>query len=72
MTEFQCANCGRVEHISRMGEFPFRKKIGKLTIKDSFWLCKWCLTKAGKPYWVANDGYLELGVQISPSYKRKP
>jgi len=33
-----------------MLDFEVKKKIGKIIVKDTLWLCKWCLTKAVKKY----------------------
>ena len=55
MTCYNCDRCGRYKHLSRMAEYEVKKRIGRLTVKTSIWLCKWCLTKAGIKYSTEDD-----------------
>jgi hypothetical protein len=60
MTCYICDKCGRFKHISQLGEFTRRIKIGKLTFNETIWLCKWCLTKAGIKYTIDNYGFVKI------------
>lgn len=55
MTCYNCNKCGRYQHISNMGEYEVKKRIGKIVVTDSIWLCKLCLTKAGIKYSVTDN-----------------
>lgn len=56
MTCFDCKGCKRkYVHISQLGEFEAKIKIGNKEIVETVWLCKWCMTKAGFKYKVVDD-----------------
>ncbi len=60
MTCYDCDGCERnYIHISQLGEFERKIKIGKLKIKKTIWLCKWCMTRGKIKYWIDN-GFVEL------------
>ncbi len=60
MTMYNCFNCGKNLHISRMGFVNIKLKVNKLLINKEIPLCKRCLAKAKINYFIDDVGYVVL------------
>lgn len=70
MTCYNCDKCGRYKHLSKLGEFEKTISIGKLKIKKTIWVCKWCMTRHGIKYEVIND-FVEITSKPSKAKEGK-
>ena len=60
MTMYNCFNCERYLHISKMGFIKIKLKIKRLLIDKEVPLCKWCMKRAGIKYSVDDVDYVVL------------